>query len=499
MQLTKIIILAQLLIMLLVVGCAYEFPVTNVNEGENLGSFNPEEMYILGSSLSAGLMDGALYAEGQNLAFGSILANNFNLKSDASNYGVLLVDSENGYNNELEGEGSNFGKFNLSFRTPKSSWPQRLTTNGEKLSEFTDDLTGITNYSIPDVKSFHFDDYSTLSQNKYFDRIQGITGSESLLDLVISKNPSVLIFEPGTFDIFNYAINGGVGEVNPNSQPVGNLDLTPVQVFENNLNQMVNRLLDETNADIFIINIPDPFVFPYFKTLPWHFTPDEWVVLNTNDDPVLSSYNQFNLRVQEYNRTVNYTDRRPLIVFDNNGGALFRSKVIEDEYLPFAQDDQGQEIPKWRQMTQSDYFLYNAEIIQTESLNNYSEPTIGALVPLGDEFIITDEEIDLITERRILFNSVIADLVNKEPRIHLVDLSGMITEVLGRRLTYDGVSYTLSFDKKGIVSADGYTLNARGHALLANEIIKMLNINFNADIEFVDVNNQPGTNIGLQF
>ena len=53
--------------------------------------------------------------------------------------------------------------------------------------------------------------------------------------------------------------------------------------------------------------------------------------------------------------------------------------------------------------------------------------------------------------------------------------------------TIQGINYTLEYISGGIFSLDGYTLTPRGNAILANEIIKKINRQYNSKIPEVDV------------
>lgn len=493
----KSILYTVTLIILFLSSCSYDFPSAPEKPEVDLGSLNIDRLTVLGSSVSAGLMDGALYNRGQNSAYPSQFSTLIEEQTGEEIYFSIPIESETGFNVRVNNNTSSTpGKFFLSFRNPTQEWPAQLTVDGENIQDYEGALTDLSNFSIPGIKSFNFDDEGSLSGNPYFDRLTQKNSNESILDIALLANPTVMILEPGTEDIFGYSLDGASGDVDPATNNIQPGDLTPASVFDQEVDEMVDRILNESSADLFLVNIPDPFKFPYFTTLPWYYTSSEFeVVRNTFS---FSYYSPFNLDVQEHNQTItNNSEYRPRIIFDVLGGNPFRAKVIEDEYLPDAQNNDGVEIPKYRQMTDEDYFLYNAEKLHYNSIEN--PPIFGTENPIEDQYIVTKTEAEIISNRREAFNDKIESIAQNNPRIHLVDFSGLIDRVYNDEVSYEGVYYSLGFDSKTIISADGFSLNAKGHALLTNELISVINQNFGANINLVDVNSRKGTNMEIGF
>ncbi|MFD2531603.1 hypothetical protein [Gracilimonas halophila] len=478
--------------LLLLQGCGYEFPTSSTAEEPDLKELNLDRMTIIGSTISAGYMNGALYNEGESHSYGALIDSLLNMDS----FTPLSIDSKYGYNRNT-GSGI-LGRFYLSFRNPIQDWPARYNEDGEAISNFNGDINQVTNFSIPGLKSFQIDDSDALSGNTYFDRILDKGVNESLLDLALQQDPTVVLFEPGTEDILGHVTLGAAGEVDPLATDISYSDLTPESVFEDNLNDAINRILNESSSEIFMLNIPDFTPMSYFSELIWYFSPSEWASITTGSYPPFGLYFDFNQDVQEHNSTADREERRPTIVFDGTGGNAFRSKVIQDKYLSDAQNNEGDTIPKYRQMTDDDHFLYNVERIYTERIQN-DEVTFGSYQPIDDMFILTKTEKEVAEERREAYNAIIENIAANNTRVHLVDFAGLIEGVNNGLVSYDGVTYSLGFDNKTVVSADGYTLNHRGQALLANEIIKVMNANFGSNISSIDVNGLKGTDIKLDF
>lgn len=474
---------------LILFGCSYEFPTAPEKPSLELGSANFDKFTILGGSVSSGFMDGALYNEGQNNAYAAHIGRLIEEELDTDIYSDLSVHSENGFNiDALEEFPNNPGRYKLLYSTPTEEWPVRMPTSGEELRLFTGKVDNVSNYSLPGLKISQLDD-KELSGNIYFDRLTAWPAGQSLLDVALSQNPTLFILEAGISDIFNYAVDGASGDENPDPSNVLQYDLTPVTVFEESLNSAANRILSESEADLFLFTIPDPLKLPYFTQLPWYFSPSEFSKIRQLN--LANIYDGLNLHIQQYNRNVeNSNERRPLIVFDVDGGEKFRSKVIVDEYLPDAQTSDGVVIPKYRQMTDEDYFLYNAQMRHRESIA--TDAKLGTEIPVPDRYVITKGEMEIITERRNHFNNIIRDLASSDPQIHIIDFEQLIEKVYEGSESFNGVTYTLNFDYRGIISADGYNLNSKGQGLLANLLIEYFNGNFSSNLPLININSLRG-------
>lgn len=479
-----------LILPLILIGCGYEFPSAPEKAVPKLGTADFESYVVVGGAVSLGFMDGALYSEGQEYAYAAQMGRLLEEKFNTDIYTHIPIESENGYNINAINEFPNTpGKYELVYRSPTEKWPVRLPTNGEGIQSFSGNLTGVNNYSMPGLKIFQIDDETAPSGNVYFERLTEWPEDQSVLDVALRQNPTLLVLEAGITDVFNYSVEGARGENNPDPGNIQADDFTPVSVFEESLKNITDRILLESEADVFLFSIPDPFKLSYFTQLPWYFSRDEFdKIRQLNLDNL---YGEFNRHVQLYNQDVeSFYDRRPVIVFDILGGESFRGKVIFDEYLPEAQTPDGIEIPKYRQMTNEDYFLYNAQMRHRESIA--TDAKLGTETPVPDRYVITKAEIEIISERRNKFNTIIHEMVNSTSRLHLIDFEKLIDDVSEGTVSFNGVSYSLNFDYQGIISADGYSLNSKGQALLANLFIEYLNKNFSSNIPIIDVNSRPG-------
>ncbi len=470
-------------------GCGYDFP-TEVQAPEiDPGEVNFDNFMILGGSMSAGFMDGALYTEGQNYAYPALVSKKIEELSGTEIYATITIDSENGYNFEAEeSDGEESGRYELIFRDVDDHYPVRIPTTAGGLTTYSGSLDELNNFSIPGLRISEVDSVNALAGNPYFDRINSVPQGSSLLDIVLQNEPSLLLLQLGTDRMFNYVMAGASGDENPAPENIMEDDLTPASLFKEKLLTIVNRALSETEAEIVLSTIPNPLELPYLNTVPWFFTVNETEQILQKD---LSYLSRFNREVQEYNQNADHTARRPVIVFDILGDESFRGLIIEDEYLADAQNEEGETIPKWRQLGSEDYLLYNAEEIHFESKN--SDLSFGTTTPVEDKYVLTVSEQEIIKTKIEEFNGIIKEAVNMSPRVKIMNIEQLLIDVAEEEIFFDGVNYTLEFSPDGIISADGYSLNPKGQALLANALIELINKDLNTSISLVDVNSLRGT------
>ena len=481
---------------MVLLGCKYEFP-TRSNKSEPIPKNRAvyDNFYVIGGSLTAGVMDGALYQSGQMKSYPNLVGYRLDSLVDQENYKIPKIESEKGYNIEVSQSENIKGKFRLSFRNDTIDYPAQVFTEGDRVKQFSGNINPISNLSIPHLRSYQIFDNDSLSDNQFFSRFGDQMSSHSILDYVLSQNPSLILLSLGTDDIMPYIVNGASGRSNPPENDIQPNDATPLPLFRNSIENAVNKILNNSDADIVVPTIIDPVNFFYFNTLSWHY---EYGVLGEKIAQVQKYYTEFNFDVQDYNGTHSGNDRRPKIIFDSRPGFSNRAKTFVDDLLPHAETSDGIVIPKYRQMEREDRMLYNAEKSQHASLVSGNKDFATAN-PAPDKMVLSKGEISIIKKLLDSYNEVIYSVAQHSNRIHLLDLNSLIRGVQAGKETFRGVKYNTGFGQNTIISADGYSLNKKGQALLANQFLKLLNSKYNSKFTPFDVNNFEGNTITLGF
>jgi hypothetical protein len=124
----------------------------------------------------------------------------------------------------------------------------------------------------------------------------------------------------------------------------------------------------------------------------------------------------------------------------------------------------------------------------------------GVTYPLEDRFVLTGDfkdgtnnvsgEIALAKTATAAFNAIIAAKAQAKGWA-LVDMNKFFAS-LQAGMKFNGVTFGVSFVSGGLFSLDGVHGTQRGYAVVANEIIRAINLHYGSTIPVVDVNKYPG-------
>jgi len=95
-------------------------------------------------------------------------------------------------------------------------------------------------------------------------------------------------------------------------------------------------------------------------------------------------------------------------------------------------------------------------------------------------------EIQVLRAKIAAYNEVIISLANQY-KLALVRVDEF-SSTLKTGFAYNGVSMSAKFVSGGAYSLDGIHFNAKGNALLANEFLKSINLNYKSRIPLLNAN-----------
>ncbi len=459
------------------ISCSYELPEPLPPSVLDTGTADFERIAVLGGSQSAGFMDGALYTDGQSHSMGAILVNQINQTSPES---VVFqqpgINSSNGYNPAASAVDTR-GKYFIKFIDPGSLQLFKDTHPGEMPELYTG--PPISNFSVPNLRSNQVMD-PALVANPYYNRFASVPSTSTLIDELLEYNPTLLFLEMGWDDVLPYAVNGLTGQENGDPDQLGPADLTPVELFRSSLEQIMEDLITNTDAQIIMTNIPDVTAFPFFNSI------SPIAPINGMEAGLLQAfYRDYNLQVTRYNATAETL--RPVIQFFSDDPPNLWKVVVEDPTLPEILLDDGSLLPKYRQMEDGEYVLWSVPQLPTAK-----EDGFGTFSPLHKSFFFTEQDIVNIQEVIQEFNEIISELIVTNTRAHLLDCHQIFSRWATEGIATDGVIHSYDFTRTGIFSADGLTLNRRGSALMSNQVIDLINNIYGSNIQHVDVNDFMG-------
>jgi len=480
MSTKKYIVLVVALIHLL--GCNYEFPEEPMPKPEDLGDLNLEKVIAIGDGFMAGVMDGALYTDGQQHSLATIINSQFAV-INGQEFLQPEIDSENGYNLYAQ-QGGTRGKWIYRFLNKTDETPARVLSSGDPIGAFSGDKNALQDLALPGLKVMDIDNAS-LRYDPFFERAFNSDGP-NIIEQIVAKNPTFVLCWLGINDYLEYAVGGATQEYL----------LTSIEEFENNYSELIEALISRTNAQIILPNLISFRDLPYFYLRQWNFIR----LSNLDKAFAQATFSDYNIAVRAYNVGKPYNEWRPQISFEDNGATLYpQSLVVVDEDLPDATYSDGSPLEKYRQLTEKEMALLSVT-------DEMVEQGWGWRIPLPEQYYLKESAIIKLESSRNVFNVILFELAEKYPdRITFVDLAQEVKRIADtgkfdswgqpvsdKTFYEDGVPLEGGLDMNSIFSLDGIHFNQRGNAFLANKVLRGINTNYQAKVPLANVNGYIG-------
>lgn len=401
----------------------------------------------IGNSLTAGFADGTLYRSGQESSYPSMLAKQFKL-AGGGEFKQPLLPGESGW----------------PYAPAAGRLPRRVlgmstdclgvTSLGPVLYSGVIDTAGsatniavngpYNNVGIPGIRciDFGFSGYGLL--NPYAGRFFANPAVQKPIEVALQPVPTFFSMWLGSNDVLGYATSGGEGVVGG----VGLSDISPLTAFKATYDAAVAALVNQGAKGV-LINIPDVTAIPYFTTI----NPMGLNLSATQAAQLTGAYAAMGLTHVTFQEGANY-----FVVADPTVGAR---KLKAGEYIILTTPGDSLKCGGW-----------------------------GSLKPIPKQYVLTADEVANVTTATTQFNQVIADAASKY-NLALMDANTYMRS-LKAGITWNGVTYTPSFVTGGAFSLDGVHLTPRGYALVANEILRVINQRYRSSIPAVDVNSYSG-------
>ncbi|MBK8367838.1 MAG: hypothetical protein IPL10_10550 [Bacteroidetes bacterium] len=415
-----------------IVSCKPKFDVPDPDKG----NIDVSNYVALGSSMTAGYSNGALYYDAQQNSYANILAEQFKLIGGGEFKIPNVSQSSIGMGN------ANNAPSILGNRTDckgvVSLGPVKIATQGDA-SVFTNIYSSqgsFNNMAVPDVKVI--DMAVTSYTNPFYQRMSS-SPSSSILSDAVAKNPTFFSVNLGLQDVLKYALKGGASDsITPMAGAIG-------IGFEASINNIINQLMANGSKGV-IANIPSIKSMAYFNTIPWNG-------LKLTKE-----------KAEELNGQV------PVTYYEGDN-AFF----IEDETVQFT---------GYRQMVEGEFVLLNIPLDSVKCYTNW-----GAATLIPNRFTLIASEIDAIENAINDYNAILKNIASAKG-LAFVDVNSFFKKVK-TSYVYNGVAVNASFVSGGFYSLDGLNLTARGNAILANEFIKAINSTYQSSIPEVNAMKYP--------
>ncbi|MES2762979.1 MAG: SGNH/GDSL hydrolase family protein [Bacteroidota bacterium] len=406
-------------------GCKPKFNVPDPDGG----NIDVSNYVALGSSMTAGYSNGALYYDAQQNSYANILAEQFKLIG-GSEFKIPYV-SQGSVGMGNDGKAYSILGNRTDCQGIVSLGPVKIASQGDYsvfLSNAYNAQGPFNNMGVPNIKVIDMD--VNAYADSFYVRMASSPASSVLSDAV-AKNPTFFSVMLGLNDVLNYALKGATSEsISPVAGPM-NIG------FEASINNVIDKLIANGSKGV-IANIPSIKSMAYFNTIPWNglkLTKEKADYLTAN---------------------------LPVGPFHEGDNAFW----IEDPAVPFT---------GYRQLVEGEYVLLSTPLDSIKCYTNWGSAT---LIP--DRFTLIASEIAAIENAINDYNAILKNIADAKG-LAFVDVNSFFKKVK-TGYSYNGVAVSAAFVSGGFYSLDGLNLTPRGNALLANEFIKAINNTYESTI-----------------
>ena len=500
----KFILLATLAIGF--ASCEPEFE-NDVNADYTSGEANFSVYVAIGNSLTAGYMDGTVSKGSQANSYPNLLAQQFSLVGGGAFTQPSYADDVNNLGGLMLG-GNPIANTRLIIDASQGRPENIAGTSTIEVSNLQ--ATAFNNMGVPGAKSFHLlaSGYGNVAgvalgqSNPYFVR-HATTPTATVLGDAMSKNPTFFTNWIGSNDVLAYATNGGAQSngtsaaadhnVTGNTNPAtyGSNDITNSNTYASVYSTIVNTLTSNGAKGV-VCTIPSVTSIPYFTTVPFKPVPLD----NTKAAQLNVGYATYNggLDVAFNNGLISSQERLKRKI---NFIAGLNPVVIVDNDLT---NLSGLGIPSYRMTTADDLIVLPASSFIGTLVGGNPDYVNGVSVPLANKWVLTANEKAKVASATASFNASIVSIAASK-NLAVADMNAVMNQLVSGLRADNGTIYTANYfnglatEYKVLFSLDGVHPNARGYAVIANEIIKVINAKYKSNLPLHDPTYFPGINV----
>ncbi|QMU30209.1 SGNH/GDSL hydrolase family protein [Adhaeribacter radiodurans] len=437
---------------LLLAGCEPEIEKMSVSKGE----LNLDKYVAVGNSLTAGFMDNGLYREGQESSYPNILAGQFKQVGGGDFTQPLFTPEQENGSGYLRLSGfSPTGTPVLSPVTDKLAIRSQNPTLYTKYPEEINNL-GVPGIRMSDIKMVG---YGSSQGNPYFERIS-TDPQQTYLARVAASNATFFSCWLGNNDVLGYATAGAFAN-----------SITPTDVFTANNSEVINTLT-ANGAKGIVATIPDVTGIPFFTTVG----PTVKGLLASAGVPGMVALTRNSSARIQFARTD---------IKDAAGGTIL-FPLTSISYLPLIGQPTGK---YWRdlakQVVPANPALGLLGILLNFQIDTTKVFGLSSGNPWPSALLLDAVEQKDISDATINFNTILKAKAS-EKNLAVFDAYTYFNSIQSG-MTQNGVPYSPAFITGNLFSLDGVHLTPRGYAIVANEMIKAINTQYNARIPTADV------------
>ncbi len=528
----------------LFIGCSTEddlideWVAANTPDPVAVGSLDLTKYVSVGNSLTAGFYDGALFEEGQSNSYPSILAGQFALAGGGEFNNPNIISGATGT-----------GRISLDIaaalaflETGEGSLADALITG--EANDLSTNSVSVNNFGVPGARSVDIVTAGYGTANPFFGAFQS-GGTSSVVGDAAAAGGSFFSLWIGSNDALGYAVNGGSNDV---YNPLDPSTITSVADFTASVGAALDAL-SAGGAQGVVLTIGPITTIPYFQAATTLGGGVELVPLTSEAlvdqlngafnvpfpspvpgvDPGYNTLLDVALSLDPMNDALAAEVARRKVTWKLGGNA----PLITDESLSVLDVSAAAGLPagsivlpQLRQAAAVNPLAGLGDLFPLPALFSLGEALsetaiVGVTVPLDDALTLTEtEQINVITAVAT-FNGVIRGQAAARDNVQLVDLDPLFADVNGLSaieatalgMSADGIAAAdgvlgrvvnginlipISFEQtelfNSLFSTDFIHPNPRGAALVANEMIEVINGAYGAEIPTVNPLSYPGIN-----
>ncbi len=450
------------------------------------GSADFSSYIAVGNSLTAGYSDGGLYREGQLSSYPSILASQF-AKAGGGNFVQPLFT-------EAQSNGSGYLRL-AGFTATGSPITANVTTNlavrgGTAAAPlYTQFLDPVNNLGVPGIRMSDIQTvgYGSTLGNPYFERITpaaaaGQTYLQRVQATVASLKPTFFTEWLGNNDVLGYATAGG-----------GANSITRTDTFTLKTNRILNVLVSGGAKGV-VSTIPDVTGIPFFTTVGPSFratlaaanVPSAAPFVYTTGILAPSATPGTNARVSTTLASIR----------DASGNGNLLLTLTASPYAGLYGRPTGKYWRDFYKQATGAYPTSSSDPVYNGFLRGMAVDTTQAFGqstgnPFPSTLVLDGTEQTTVATATTAFNAALVAAANAR-NLAVFDAYAFFRTIAAGGYVVNAANNTTGYLSGYIFSLDGVHPTPRGYAIIANEMLKVINAKYGSSFQGVNANNYRG-------
>jgi lysophospholipase L1-like esterase len=325
---------------------------------------------------------------------------------------------------------------------------------------FKDVSNGLSlhNFGVPGIRLSDVQTPGTNLGSPYFERmLPDSLATLSYLQYIGARKSTFFTNWLGNNDILGYDSAGAASS-----------SITSQAEFERLYRLVLDTLMDGNRTKGLIATIPNVTSAPYFTTVPLASVA---LTQQVQVDALNVAYKPYNTGVKAFNAATGSNLDTVRFVLGANVPVIADTDPVYAAVGGIRPAKVGEDL----------LLLPASTVLPTGA---------GTQTPLGNQYVLTKKELEVINTRTNEINAFIRNVAT-EKGLALFDAAAVLERVKAGQYYFDGTLITSSYVSGGAFSLDGVHPTKRGYALIANEMMKAINMKYGSSLQPVNAVDYP--------